>query len=681
MNKRTNGLFIAVALAVATTLSAQSYRLAGLVDSTLDVAVRHYRHSLAEHDFGEGYPASVIESGSRAGQLRTVDRQNWVSGFYPGVLWYLYEATGDDDFRAAARQWTEGLAENQRLTSTHDLGFMIYNSYGNGYRLTGDRDYRGVLVRTAANLSSRFNAEVGCIKSWDWGGNRWQFPVIVDNLMNLELLTAVAGMSGREAYTEQAMRHADQTGRHHIRADYTTYHVVDFSPTTGEVIRKMTYQGYSDASLWARGQAWAIYGYTMLHRETGEDRYRDLAEQLLVPYLAELPEDGVPYWDFDDPAIPAAPRDASAAAIVASALLELYALNGRSDPTYLDLAEHMLQSLAGEEYLARPGSNANFILRHATGNKPAGREIDVPLIYADYYFVEALLRYRRLSRNFRDDIGAVTVEEDAGPTVVIADLPNFLGADSSNYAITIYQFNEGIELAVSDQQLVVTPAPDYFGQSRAELIVDYHDSTVAYAFPIEVVPRNDAPTPFRLTHPADDERVNSGNILFRWEEAEDVDGDTVTYRMRLSGGGLDTVFTDLTEPKLRFPGEDMLIDGVTYSWYVVATDQSATTTSSTHTFTLPGTVSVTEPKVIRTTVYPNPFDRSFRIEWRANGAGRASLRVVDGMGRICHREELRVKPGRNILSVTLDLPPGTYGYTLRLIDEGRTARGLLIRSE
>jgi hypothetical protein len=175
--------------------------------------------------------------------------------------------------------------------------------------------------------------------------------------------------------------------------------------------------------------------------------------------------------------------------------------------------------------------------------------------------------------------------------------------------------------------------------------------------------------------------VNSGNILFRWEEAEDVDGDTVTYRMRLSGGGLDTVFTDLTEPKLRFPGEDMLIDGVTYSWYVVATDQSATTTSSTHTFTLPGTVSVTEPKVIRTTVYPNPFDRSFRIEWRANGAGRASLRVVDGMGRICHREELRVKPGRNILSVTLDLPPGTYGYTLRLIDEGRTARGLLIRSE
>ena len=668
------------------TLAAQSgkttYQITDLVDNSLAVVVQHYRNSVATHPVGSGYPASIIEEGLRRGQLRTVDRKNWVSGFYPGTLWYLYEATADTSLRNAATDWTAGLEANQYLTNTHDLGFMMYSSYGNGYRLTGRPAYRDVLLRTAASLSTRFNPTVGSLKSWDWAGDRWAFPVIVDNLMNLELLTAAARLGNRDQYREQAVRHAATTRANHFRDDLTSYHVVDYDPGTGAVLSKETFQGIADNSLWARGQAWAIYGYTMLYRELGDSSYLSFAKQLLQPYLARLPEDKVPYWDFDDPAIPNAPRDASAAAVVASALLELYALDHTDEaPTYLRLAEEMLRSLSSETYLARPGTNANFALMHATGNKPAGREIDVPLSYADYYFVEALLRYRQLSTNFSGAIGPVRLEEDSDP-YVIGDLPGLVGLpDGTTYTTELRQFNEQLTVRVADDRLVVTPAPDYYGTSSVELFVTTADTVRAYSFVVDVSPVNDAPASFSLTYPMDGAMLATGNTLFRWEEAQDVDGDPLTYTLRLVGPGLDTSFTDLREGRLRFPGEDLLQKGVEYKWHVAATDARLTTASDTASFEVAGTVSTTDPTGFpsRVRAYPNPVDQTVTFAFTPQQGGVLWLSIYDMMGRRYLSERYVVSSDTETLTQSLDLPTGTYRYLLRLPGEATSVSGQLVK--
>ncbi len=373
---------------------------AGVVDNggidaaaAFEAAAAHARNAIDAAPRRYRFPHSVYGSG----RTKYAFRKEWTSGFFPGILWYLYEYTGDPAWEAEARRWTERVDGVQYLENTHDLGFMIYCSYGNGYRLTGDERYRETIVQAAESLLTRFNPYVGLIRSWSHGywGLPWRFPVIVDNLMNLELLYFAANATGDVSISELATSHARITMRDFIRDDFSSYHVIDYDPFTGDIRRRMTHQGFATDSAWARGQAWALYGFTMAWRETGDYAFLDLARGIADFILSHpaTPPDGIPYWDFDDPGIPNAPRDASAGAIIASALLELQEYIPEKRDPYIAHAERILRSLSSPAYLAPPGTNNNFLLKHSTGNFPGSTEIDKPLIYADYYFLEALLRW------------------------------------------------------------------------------------------------------------------------------------------------------------------------------------------------------------------------------------------------------------------------------------------------
>ena len=334
---------------------------------------------------------------SEDGQLEMVPPSDWTSGFFPGILWQLYALTGDNKWEQAARTATHRL-ENEKFNGrTHDMGFKIYCSYGNGYRLTADPTYRDIIIQSARTLSTRFNPIVGCIRSWDHNIHRWDFPVIIDNMLNLELLFAATRLTGDSSFYQIAVSHANTTLKNHFRPDGGTYHVIDYNPETGEIQHRNTHQGYGDESTWARGQAWALYGYTMCYRETKDEKYlhQALAIAQWLMNHPHMPNDGVPYWDFDAPDIPDEPRDVSAAAVIASALYELSSF-GTADASLRSFADHITHSLT-THYMAEPGSSRGFILLHSTGSKPHGSEVDVPLIYADYYFLEALGRSNQLS--------------------------------------------------------------------------------------------------------------------------------------------------------------------------------------------------------------------------------------------------------------------------------------------
>lgn len=324
------------------------------------------------------------------GKLELVRSADWTSGFFPGVLWQLYSVDKDRKWLQAAQKYTTLLEKEQFNTRTHDVGFIINCSFGNGYKLTGNEEYRQVMIQAAKSLSKRFNPTVGAIRSWDHNRDKWLYPVIIDNMMNLELLFEATKLTGDSSFYQIAVSHADATMKNHFRPDYSSVHVVDYSTEDGSVRAKATHQGYSDESAWARGQAWAVYGYALMYRETKNDDYLRQAEGIADFILnhPNLPEDFVPYWDFNDPAIPEAPRDASAAAIIASAL---YELDGYSQNNYRKPADAILESLTST-YRSKIGENRGFILDHSTGHKPKNSEVDVPINYADYYYVEALLR-------------------------------------------------------------------------------------------------------------------------------------------------------------------------------------------------------------------------------------------------------------------------------------------------
>lgn len=332
------------------------------------------------------------------GGVETSAPEWWCSGFFPGTLWYLYEYSGDDRVKEYAAMLTERLEREQYNRDTHDLGFMLYCSYGNGLRLTGNEDYKKVLLNGARSLATRYNPEVGCIRSWDFNRDKWQFPVIIDNMMNLEYLMWASSESGEAQFEQIARRHSDKTIENQFRDDYSCFHVVSYSPQTGQVEWRGTHQGLNDGSAWSRGQAWALYGYSMMYRETGDKRYLEQAVNIADFILSHpnLPEDKIPYWDFDDPDIPNTLRDASAASVIASALIEMSRfVDGDRREEYLDVAETQLRTLASPEYTAETGTNGGFILKHSVGYMLADSEVDVPLTYADYYYVEALLRYRQ----------------------------------------------------------------------------------------------------------------------------------------------------------------------------------------------------------------------------------------------------------------------------------------------
>jgi hypothetical protein len=289
------------------------------------------------------------------------------------------------------------LEREQFNKGTHDLGFMMYCSFGNARRASGTKEYDEILLNSARSLSTRFHPRVGCIKSWD--NNKWEYPVIIDNMMNLELLLWATHASGDSSFYKIAATHANTTMQHHFRPDYSSFHVVNYDTLTGAVISRVTAQGYSDSSAWARGQSWGLYGYTMMYRGTHDPRYLEQAEHIAHFILTNpnLPADKIPVWDYNAPEGQRALRDASAGAIMASALIELsrYASPDKGRQ-YLDAAEKIIVSLSSANYHAIVGSNGGFILKHSVGSLPAKSEVDVPLTYADYYFVEAMLRYKAL---------------------------------------------------------------------------------------------------------------------------------------------------------------------------------------------------------------------------------------------------------------------------------------------
>ena len=333
------------------------------------------------------------------GKMKLVPSSDWTSGFFPGNLWMLYELTKDKKWEELATEYTLPLEKEQWNTSTHDLGFMMFDSFGKAYANTKNEKYKEVVIQSAKSLASRFNPKVGCIRSWDHSGDKWKFPVIIDNMMNLELLLWAAKETGDDYLKDIAVTHAKTTMKNHFRKDYSSYHVVDYDPETGEVRNKQTHQGYSDESAWARGQAWGLYGYTMMYRETGIKDFLKQAENIAGFILSQpgIKEGKVPYWDFNAPNIPDEPYDASAAAIIVSAL---YELSGYSEnkQTYIDVADKLFATLSSPEFLSKVGENEGFLLKHSTGHFPHNSEIDVPIVYADYYFLESMIRNKNLKR-------------------------------------------------------------------------------------------------------------------------------------------------------------------------------------------------------------------------------------------------------------------------------------------
>ena len=378
----------------------QADKKKALIEDDFLVAEQHLSNQLKAVPEPTVYPRTT----GKDGQLIATPKNDWTEGFYPGCLWYIYEHNREESWKQSAVKWTEALEPMKKLTSHHDIGFLIYCSFGNGYRLTGKEEYKDVIIEAANSLTTRFSEVTGCIKSWNyrkaWNGkDEWFYPVIIDNMMNLELLYFASKVTGDTRYAKIATTHAETTAKNQLREDYSNYHVVDYDTLTGKVLHQATCQGFSDNSAWARGQAWAIYGYTMMARETGSPEYLAQAKHIarFLMNHPNMPADKVPYWDFDAPNIPDAPRDASAAAIMASALIELSQLD-KSDEAkgYLDFAEQQVRSLSSPEYLAEKGTNCNFVLKHSTGHLPGNSEVDVPLSYADYYYVEALMRLKKL---------------------------------------------------------------------------------------------------------------------------------------------------------------------------------------------------------------------------------------------------------------------------------------------
>ena len=324
--------------------------------------------------------------------IKKVPSRDWTSGFFAGNLWQLYRLTGNSEYKKQAEKWTPFSKKESVNRNSHDVGFKVYCAYGEALKVENKQEYKDLIIKGAETLCTRFDAKVGAIRSWDFNKEIWDYPVIIDNMMNLELLFEATKLSGNKKYQDIAIQHANTTLKNQFRDDNSCYHVIDYNPTTGAVRKKTTLQGYNDDSVWARGQGWAVYGFTMSYRYTKDPAYLKQAEATAKFFMNDknLPEDAIPYWDFRDPAIPNSARDVSAATVMASALYELYGYT--KNKSYLAFADKIIASLQSDKYILDPKINAPFIFDHSTGNWPKHDEIDEPIIYADYYFLEALLR-------------------------------------------------------------------------------------------------------------------------------------------------------------------------------------------------------------------------------------------------------------------------------------------------
>ena len=399
---------IVVGLAVVLGFCTCAHQPSGTLDvnKALDYCAKQTQRTLTELKTDSGIDYTMMPRNIMADEqhwnCRKATKEEWCAGFWPGVLWYDYEYTKDKQVLEEAENFTHSLKFLSHTPAyDHDLGFLVFCSYGNGYRLTKNPAYKQVILDTADTLATLFNPIVGTILSWprEVEPRNWPHNTIMDNMINLEMLFWAAKNGGNPYLYDIAVSHADKTMKSQFRPDYTSYHVAVYDTITGNLIKGVTHQGYADSTMWARGQAWAIYGYTVVYRETKDPKYLDFVQKVTDVYLDRLPEDKVPYWDFDDPSIPNAPRDASAGAVVASALLELstYLPNG-TGKRYKDAAIEMLTSLSSDSY--QSGESKPSFLLHSVGHWPNHSEIDASIIYADYYYIEALLRLKRLQEGY-----------------------------------------------------------------------------------------------------------------------------------------------------------------------------------------------------------------------------------------------------------------------------------------
>jgi len=329
------------------------------------------------------------------GQLKGTKSKSWTSGFYPGLLWQLYDYSKNEKLKQAAIQWSAVVEKEKMDGGTHDLGFKIYCPFENAYRITKKEKYKDVFLTAAKTLSTRYNPKVGAIRSWDHHKELWNYPVIIDNMMNLEMMFEATNISGDSSFYHIAEQHAKTTLKNHFRPDNSSYHVVSFNPETAEVEKKNTHQGYSHESAWSRGQAWGLYGFATTYRYTKNPEFLNQAVKI-ANYIftnPNLPKDLIPYWDYNAPNIPDELRDVSAAAITASGLYELSSHDSQNAKKYIDWADTILESLNSKEYQCH---TAPFFLKHSVGSIPGEFEVDAPIIYADYYYVEALLRQSKI---------------------------------------------------------------------------------------------------------------------------------------------------------------------------------------------------------------------------------------------------------------------------------------------
>ncbi|CAH8281520.1 unsaturated chondroitin disaccharide hydrolase [Mariniflexile fucanivorans] len=364
------------------------------VEIVLDQSTTKLKKALKHLKSYDSLPRN-IPNGKKHWKL--VGVKDWCSGFWPGVLWYGYEHSGNDSIKIAAEKFTEAVKPIAYSSAEdHDIGFQIYCSFGNGYRLTGNESYKEVMLAAADTLATLYNPIVGAIQSWPSKTEIYPHNTIIDNMMNLELLFWAAKNGENKDLYNIAESHANITMKYIVRPDSAVYHLGEFNDKTGEFIKGHTHQGYADESMWARGQTWGIYGFALAYRETGRDDFLNTSIKLADHFLNRLPEDGIPYWDFDDPKIPNAPKDASAAAVAACGMLELANVlkDEKLKTKYTNAAKKFVKILSTEKYLS--GKTNDALLLHSTGHHPKGTEIDVPIIYADYYFMEALTRLEKL---------------------------------------------------------------------------------------------------------------------------------------------------------------------------------------------------------------------------------------------------------------------------------------------
>lgn len=385
-------VFTAFCLTALSGMAAEQTLSTQRIDELFSFATKQYKKATDSLDPTDGMPRNSYPDGS----WRQVKLTDWTTGFFPGCLWYLYEQNQDAYWLKESKKWTEQLEPLKTYNGHHDVGFMIYCSYGNGYRLTKDPSYKAIILEASESLATRYRPTAQVIQSWGSMDEKdpESYRVIIDNMMNLEMLLWAAENGGDQKLRDLSLAHANTTLKNHFRPDGSNYHLLEYDPKTGEVIAKKTAQGFADNTMWARGQTWGIYGFTMMYRETRDETYLQFAEKIAGIYLNRLPADGVPLWDFDAPD-DLLVKDASAGAIASSAFLDLFELTGKE--RYLQQAEKTLSELSSDRYLAK-GDDYQCVLLHSVGHMPKRKEVDVNVNYADYYYLEALTRLKKIKQ-------------------------------------------------------------------------------------------------------------------------------------------------------------------------------------------------------------------------------------------------------------------------------------------